>query len=186
MNVFQNNSSKGPQHLNKNYSQDRGYSPFKMLSIRLSSASDMDGAAALGTAASFRGGKAAGVLLLLALLLAAAPVLVLTAFTFTAGGDEANSPRISSSTLEIASMLLDLIWLLSTLVLGSLGKRASESKSELGCGLRGGLGLPARKEDTGIEGIVCSRSGEPGVPTRRDPLVPFSDKPRSSHTWLHL
>ena len=155
-----------------------------MLSIRLSSASDMDGGAALGTAVSFWGGGAAAVLLLPELLLAAAPALVLTAFTFEAGGDEANSPRISSSTLETASMLLDLIWLL--LLLSSFGKRASESKSELSCGLRGGLGLPARKEDTGIEGMVCSRSGEPGVPTRRDPQVPFSDKPRSSHTWLHL
>jgi hypothetical protein len=172
------------------------YKPFKMLSIRFSSASDMEATAAPCKIVDFGRSEAAGMDILPEWLEAVGAVL-LTLLEDT-GGEEEKRPRISSSTLEETAMSLGtmLPWLLLTFVqlipllllelLMSLDKQESESKSVLRCGLRGGLGLPPRSADAGAEENVHSRSGEPGVPTRGQALVPLSDKPKSSQIWLHL
>ncbi len=129
----------------------------------------MDGTAALCAPECFRAGAAAGMFLFPgALLLVVEVVTALTALEGAAGGDAENRPKISSSTVDTAELPVDgtLPTRLLMSQLSDLGKNASESNSVTGCGLRGGLGLPARSDERGTEDAVCSRSGEPGVPAR--------------------
>lgn len=127
-----------------------------MLSIKFSSASDIDGSAALWTPACFRACGEAGMFLLQGALLVAELAMVLGALTDPTGGDAEKRPKISSSTLEAAVVALDgtLMRPLLLLLLTSLCTSESESNSALGYGFRGGLGLPARSVERGTEEAV--------------------------------
>ena len=116
----------------------------------------MDGPAAQWTPAFFRAGGVIGTFLLPGALLVAELVMELRGLTEPTGGDAAKRPKMSSSTLDAADTAIGgtPLRLLSLLMLSSLSKLESESNSALGCGFRGGLGLPARTMERGTEDAV--------------------------------